>query len=86
MSGETTFAKHRIEKTRRIDSSAHVQYFITSGAIRYLKDPSHKVFGRLGARCRSRFLSCSTPIGQDEREEDRHFGEFHTLDFHTTML
>jgi hypothetical protein len=50
MSGETTLAKHRIEKTRRIDTSAHVQDFIGLGAIRYLKDPSHKVFGRLSAR------------------------------------
>jgi len=51
MSGETTLAKHRIEKTRRIDTSAHVQDFNALGAIRYLKDPSHEVFGGLGARC-----------------------------------
>jgi len=34
MGGETTFAKHRIEKTWRIDLFAHVQDFIGLGAIR----------------------------------------------------
>jgi len=49
MSGETTFAKHRIEKIGGIDTFAHVQDFIASGGIRYLKNLSHKVFGGLGA-------------------------------------